>query len=69
MIRADKPGRTVNCDMCLRDYYEHKHNEQLCLSCFKDCFLTFKDLEDRYVYPLEDVHISEGRVKDSSKAL
>lgn len=42
--------------MCLRDYYDHIHSQQLCLSCFKDCFLDFKDLEDNYVYPLVDVN-------------
>ena len=35
-IRSDKQGRILNCSMCLRDYEDHKYNEQLCKNCFKD---------------------------------
>lgn len=54
MIRADKVGRVLNCSMCLKDYYDHRYSEQLCLRCFKD-LINFKDLEDNFVQPLEDI--------------
>tara|TARA_B110000902_G_scaffold10142_1_gene12352 strand:+ start:740 stop:898 length:159 start_codon:yes stop_codon:yes gene_type:complete len=33
--------------LCLNDYVDHIHSEQMCKRCFKDT-LTFKDLEDTY---------------------
>jgi hypothetical protein len=46
-IRSDKFGRILNCSLCLNDYVDHIHSEQMCKRCFKDT-LNFKDLEDTY---------------------
>lgn len=47
-IRSDKYGRILNCSLCLNDYVDHIHSEQLCKQCLEDT-LTFKDLEDIYI--------------------
>jgi hypothetical protein len=47
-IRSDKYGRILNCSLCLNDYVDHIHSEQLCKRCLEDT-LTFKDLEDVYI--------------------
>ncbi len=48
-MNKEKP----NCSLCLNDYENHESSNQLCKRCFKDV-LNFKDLEDTYVYPLEE---------------
>ncbi len=52
-IRSERVGRVLECSMCLTDYFDHPLSNQLCMHCYKD-FITFKDLEDDYEYPLDE---------------
>ena len=56
-IRSERVGRVLECSMCLTDYFDHPLSNQLCMHCYKD-FITFKDLEDDYEYPLDEYELS-----------
>lgn len=52
MMRSDNRERILSCSLCLRNYIDHINSDEMCIKCFEDT-LTFKDLEDTYVYPTE----------------
>ncbi len=41
------------CGMCLIFFKAHHNQAEHCNLCYKN-LLSFKDLEDTYIYPLED---------------
>ena len=52
MMRSDNSDRVLSCSLCLKNYIDHNDSDEMCIKCFEDT-LTFKDLEDTYVYPTE----------------